>query len=448
MKKENVKCIVCGTQQTVYISRVRTYKTCSIECRTKLLRKKPHYKCVVCDKEFHVKPYRVKRLKNNLEITCSKKCGNVLKSERYTGRKNPNTKYFMINDNMFKTVDSEDKAYLLGWIASDGHISENGVITIQIHEDDKDILVELGKVVFDEYDIKNDLGRMQVMLRFCSKVISEDVCKLLNISSGKKSHIVSFPSLDNEKLSWAFLRGYFDGDGTIHKIDDIHSSPYCSITSNSNLMLEGIKNFCNIPCHINQEHGTISWSGNNCLDFLGKLYSNKSKYRLQRKFEKYIDISTWVPTISSNGSWKNEYFKWSKTRPDAIAPSKTRVSDSGFDLTILEKVKTFGEVELYDTGIKIKPSFGYYFDIVPRSSIIKSGYMLANSVGIIDRTYLGNIMVALIKIDKSAPDLTLPNKIVQLIPRHIIHVDFEEVKEEQLGETDRGDGGFGSTNKK
>jgi dUTP pyrophosphatase len=87
---------------------------------------------------------------------------------------------------------------------------------------------------------------------------------------------------------------------------------------------------------------------------------------------------------------------------------------------------------------------GLYAEIVPRSSLSKSGYMLANSIGIIDCSYKGNLYIALTKIDNTMPDLTLPFRCCQLIFREQIHVDLEEVTsfEEQ---TSRGSGGFGST---
>ena len=74
--------------------------------------------------------------------------------------------------------------------------------------------------------------------------------------------------------------------------------------------------------------------------------------------------------------------------------------------------------------------------------------MLANSIGIIDRTYLGNIIVALIKIDESAPDLILPSRLVQIIPTPIVHFQMVEVDSFDVQSTDRGEGGFGSSNKK
>jgi dUTP pyrophosphatase len=134
-----------------------------------------------------------------------------------------------------------------------------------------------------------------------------------------------------------------------------------------------------------------------------------------------------------------------RTDKRGILPSKSRNSDSGYDLNLIEKVKSYGEVELYETYIAVKPPKGYYFDMVPRSSIIKSGYMLANSVGIIDMDYRGSIKVPLIKVDKSKPDLELPIRLVQLIPRKIEHFQIIEVND--LEETERGGKGFGSSGK-
>lgn len=128
----------------------------------------------------------------------------------------------------------------------------------------------------------------------------------------------------------------------------------------------------------------------------------------------------------------------------AVLPKKAHNTDSGFDLTIIEKSKQIGNVIMYETGVKVAPPSGFYFDLVPRSSIIKSGYILANSVGIIDNEYRGTIKVPLIKVDQSKPDLELPNRLVQLIPRKVL--DFSPVLVKSFDEkTLRDCGGFGST---
>lgn len=443
MKKNSVNCLICNKNEFVYESRAIKYKTCSRKCMGMLNQASKNLSCCICLGAIHVKPYRLKRLIDKTHITCSKKCSNKLKETLFLGRNNPNTKY-MIDDNFFKTIDTAEKAYILGWIASDGTIHENGTITIQVHESDEDCMKLLSTILSDDIDIKNHSEICQVSLRFHSKTMVTDICNVLNISPGKKSDKINFPKLEKE-LGWLFLRGYFDGDGSIKKIDETHTTPECKITSSSLNMINSISEFSEIPNTLSKDNTNIYWHGNNCLDFLGKLYNGQLHLKLERKYNQYLEISTWVPSVSYSRYWKNEHFNWSKTRKDAIAPSKSRVSDSGYDLVLLEKIKTIGKVELYDTGIKVKPAFGIYFDLVPRSSIIKSGYILANSTGIIDRTYLGNVMVALIKIDENAPALELPNRLVQLIPRSIIHAEFIEVSEEELSNSSRGTGGFGST---
>jgi len=107
------------------------------------------------------------------------------------------------------------------------------------------------------------------------------------------------------------------------------------------------------------------------------------------------------------------------------------------------ELKRVGPTILYGTGISAEPPQGYYLDVVPRSSIIKLGYTISNSVGIIDRAYRGEIMVPLVKLDPSVPDLALPARVAQLIPRPIVHFPLIEV--ESLSHTHRGAGGFGSS---
>jgi dUTPase len=77
--------------------------------------------------------------------------------------------------------------------------------------------------------------------------------------------------------------------------------------------------------------------------------------------------------------------------------------------------------------------------------------MLANSVGIIDASYTGNILIALTKIDSNMPDLALPFKCCQLIFRQQVFVDFIDHEDREdhvdIHSTTRNDGGFGSSDK-
>ena len=126
-------------------------------------------------------------------------------------------------------------------------------------------------------------------------------------------------------------------------------------------------------------------------------------------------------------------------------------TDTGYDVELIKKIKivregSFGEVSLYDSGIIVIPPPGYYIDMVARSSIAKTGHMLANGFGVIDNHYRGHLLAAVLKYDVDAPDLELPGKYIQLIFRPIIH--FAPIEIEDIDETVRGAGGFGSTDDK
>ena len=137
---------------------------------------------------------------------------------------------------------------------------------------------------------------------------------------------------------------------------------------------------------------------------------------------------------------------FTKTLSDAVTPTKAGIYEVGFDLTAIKEVKKYGEkTTMYDTGICVCPEEGCYTQIVARSSIVKTGYVLSNSVGIIDPTYRGSLKICLTKVDDSMPNLETPFKLAQLIVKPFIHSRMIELN--TLPDSYRGDGGFGSTNK-
>ena len=103
------------------------------------------------------------------------------------------------------------------------------------------------------------------------------------------------------------------------------------------------------------------------------------------------------------------------------------------------------QLTLYDTGIQVKPPAGFYLEILPRSSLSKTGYILANSVGIIDPDYRGSLLIALMKVDRDMPDIDVSKKpkLCQLVLRRQYEMTLTE--HSSLDQTERGDKGFGST---
>lgn len=127
----------------------------------------------------------------------------------------------------------------------------------------------------------------------------------------------------------------------------------------------------------------------------------------------------------------------------AVLPTK-RIIDVGYDLTIISVFKHISDkITMFETEVALDIPIGYYVEMVPRSSISKTGYMLANSVGVIDPGYTGTIKVPLIKIDDSMPNIELPVRIAQLILKPYVVSHGTQV--ETIASSTRGIGGFGST---
>jgi len=249
-------------------------------------------------------------------------------------------------------------------------------------------------------------------------------------------------NIDVDKI--VFLRGYFESRGSINNKSALYNSLDCTLKCDD-YILNLIKEF-EFKFEISsktKDDIIVIFENYNALDFLSKLYDNSdARYRNADFYGKYIYWNTFLN--------KNiPRCKFFKDDPEANIPTKERASDVGYDLTIIKKVKDIGsKTALYDTGIIVAPDFGYYTKIVPRSSIIKSGYMLTNSIGIIDGTYRGHLMICLTKIDETMPDLILPFKCCQLILDRSLHYIMEDTGTiSELGCTNRGEGGFGSTNK-
>ncbi len=129
----------------------------------------------------------------------------------------------------------------------------------------------------------------------------------------------------------------------------------------------------------------------------------------------------------------------------AVIPTK-RVIDVGYDITAIKVSKQLTPLTtLYETGIALDIPIGYYVEMIPRSSLSKSGYMFANSIGVIDPCYTGTLKVALVKVDASMDDLVLPARVAQIILKPYVFSETFIADKKNKIDTERGIGGFGST---
>ncbi len=286
--KYTLKCSQCNKE----IKKYKKYDNnfCSLKChgeyRKETCKTKILTKCAICSKEIKLKKSQYEKRNKRGRITCSYKCMGISKKTSQLKRNNPNCKYKSLPDDFFKKVDTEQKAYIVGFIASDGSLAKNGVISISIKNTDREILRKIRDTVCKEVPIVKIKNRNMIVLRFCSKTMVKDICRWLQIHPGKKDSKVRMPKIKN-KLKWHFLRGFFDGDGTVRKKKEGRYID-CAIYTNSDKMREGIEKLCKIRCTNNNKWKYIGWYGDNARKFLKKLYSKADIY-MERKYRNYLE---------------------------------------------------------------------------------------------------------------------------------------------------------------
>ena len=117
----------------------------------------------------------------------------------------------------------------------------------------------------------------------------------------------------------------------------------------------------------------------------------------------------------------------------------------GLDVSAAEElILQPGERHAVATGFAIEIPRGYEVQVRPRSGLaIKSGITCLNTPGTIDSDYRGEVKVILINLGQEPFGVRRGERIAQLVPAPVLRADFVEVGE--LGDTQRGSGGFGST---
>ncbi len=128
-------------------------------------------------------------------------------------------------------------------------------------------------------------------------------------------------------------------------------------------------------------------------------------------------------------------------------PSYATAGSAGCDLyAAIEKplVIVPGQRVLVTTGIKICLPLGYEAQIRPRSGLaIKHGITLVNSPGTIDSDYRGTIMVIMINLGQENYTIHRGDRIAQMVIAPVCQANW--IQQDELDDTERGDGGFGST---
>lgn len=257
-------------------------------------------------------------LKNNYLKMTNKEIGEKINRTTHAvqiklsklGWKRPEQYYY--DKDFFKEINTEEKAYWLGFLYADGYVclnkkNGNSEVGIELSAIDIDHLRKFNKSIHGNVepiirkerktnmDSKNGIASFRL---YCTSMVKD----LINQGCVQnKTFLISFPKFSSKEIMWTFIRGFFDGDGCIYK-DKNRNFIGFNFTSGSKKFLEGLQKFLyeeKIYAYLSEEnrkdnkfkhsHTTykLTITGmNNAYIFGQKLYKNASIY-LDRKKNKY-----------------------------------------------------------------------------------------------------------------------------------------------------------------
>lgn len=219
---------------------------------------------------------------------------NILKRNRIKLKIQGSEPKYKINESFFKKIDSEEKAYFLGFFYADGcFVKDVPAIQISVKESDSEILQKLLNTANSNHPIytsKNGNGRIAVF-RIRNKCFFEHL-KKFKINHYKTKRLF-FPEYIPNSLIRHFIRGYFDGDGSVYILKNKKIG--ASICGNKKF-ITGLSKFLNknnIRHSINKQRTknmflwSVCMSGMySAISFLNYLYKDSTIY-MNRKFLKF-----------------------------------------------------------------------------------------------------------------------------------------------------------------
>jgi len=211
-----------------------------------------------------------------------------------------NSKIYSCDQTYFKEINTPQKAYWLGFLYADGYVTKDGKFGLSLKSCDEYILYQLKSDLNSDSSIKKYLttGGYKVGIEYSKLLITDYKMRDDLIKHGvvlNKTNIITKPNLRDDLIRH-FIRGYFDGDGSIYKssknpdynmsfcgtdelLTFIHNHFYTNGLIKKNLKLEKRK-----PQHI---VSSIRYGGNiQVLNIMNHLYKNADRY-LIRKYNIY-----------------------------------------------------------------------------------------------------------------------------------------------------------------
>lgn len=248
-------------------------------------------------KYYNTGDYKLKELSLKYGIKYDTISINIRKLGAVT---NPHGKIYM-NSNIFEKIDSEEKAYWLGFLYADGSIYKNnkGHYRFELGLAEKDLthIEKFKKFVNSKHNIKYRIKTKSFRLSFNDPQFAKDLIELGCVPN--KSLILTFPTEEQVPLELQkhFIRGYFDGDGYLSKPPRGLGISLLGTNEFLNSLLDYMYSVINITKknplkkdkrHLNNTY-YFEFSGDNARYFLKHIYEN-SNIHLDRKYNLFENI--------------------------------------------------------------------------------------------------------------------------------------------------------------
>ena len=243
-----------------------------------------------------------------------RKAGLVMRDTSHAKQKYP------INEDIFDNIDTEEKAYWLGFLYADGNVCGSQYrVRLSLAKEDIEVVQKFSNFIFGQERIKNYIqpknrqsSQNLVYVDVCNKHVALQLPKLG--CPPKKTFIITFPEWLDEKLYNHFIRGYFDGDGCLSNykekqigrgkltkglIISEYDKAHFSVLSTKEFLesLQAVFITLNISSGINKRHKnrknnnyTLYVSGNQQIARLMDWLYKDATIFLQRKHNKYIKL--------------------------------------------------------------------------------------------------------------------------------------------------------------
>jgi predicted DNA-binding protein YlxM (UPF0122 family) len=208
-----------------------------------------------------------------------------------------------VREDFFDQVASQEQAYLLGLLFADGNVhTKYNAITLKLQEQDHDFLLAMATLLMDKPILY--LSQSNYVLKVSSHHMKQRLIDHGCIPN--KSLSLRFPKLDPIWHSH-FVRGYFDGDGSIYRYRNdfgcnlVSTQTFCQTTAQIITQATGIEGRIDHDKEMLQRGNKIttilSYGGNRrLLKVLGWLYRDATVY-LPRKHQKYLELQKWTQQV-------------------------------------------------------------------------------------------------------------------------------------------------------